>query len=148
MSIYHATKHKNTLPSLELVVLQAMQDELDKRDSDAVTMPTYAIVERARGVLLRWDITDSELSSVDVQKVGMMLGRIGFKKSASHGSYRSWVVSRRDLAEKAKVAGVTLEDSDNENLPEIDRETPITLRDVDTQWLAQIDNAADKPILW
>lgn len=109
MEAYHATKQKNLLPSLENVVLQAMMDKLNYENINRLVLPTQEIVDESYSVLHRWDITDAILQAMDKQKVGILLGRLGFDKAASHGKARSWEFTRKKVEEKARLAGVTLE---------------------------------------
>lgn len=109
MESYHASKQKNLLPSVEHVVLQAMNDILSEVGISHKTIPTGDIVSQVSGVLNRWDITDESLRNVDRQKVGMLLGRLGFSQGPSHRKARSWLVTLDEIEQKAKLAGVILE---------------------------------------
>lgn len=109
MESYHQTKQKNLLPSVENVVLQAIMDALNDKKADKLTLTTQVIVNKAHDTLRSWDITDPELWAMDVQKIGMLLGRLGFQKSASHAKARSWVLTRQMVETKAELAGFKLE---------------------------------------
>ena len=75
-------------------------------------IPTGDVVSEKNRVLERWDITDENLKSIDRQKVGMLLGRLGFARAPGHGSVRSWLVTLREIEEHAKLAGIALETVD------------------------------------
>lgn len=112
MEAYHAVKHKSHLPSLQHITLQAILNILNKEGADTKSIPTSEIVWAVSDVCLDMDITDEGLKSADAQKVGTLLGRLGFVKSGTHGSQRSWNLTRTMILEKAKVNGITLEDSE------------------------------------
>jgi hypothetical protein len=112
MEAYHSVKHKNHLPSLQHVALQALLNILNKQKADSQNVPTYEIVLGISAVCDDMDITDESLKSADAQKVGTLLGRLGFVKSGTHGSQRSWKLNRGIILEKAKVNGITLEDEE------------------------------------
>ena len=126
MEAYHETKQKNLLPSMEQVVLQSLMNRLNEKDDNSDILTTQTIVSYSLDVLRNWDITDESLTSMDVQKVGMLLSRLGFNKSASHGKARSWQILRDTVEEKAKVAGVTLEG--NRMLSSREASAPIAIR--------------------
>lgn len=108
METYQETKHKNLLPSAEQVVFQALTNLLEGKAKREKTS-TFDIVNEAQSVLRDWDITDITLTSMDSQKVGMLLKRLGFKKSASNGNARGWIIAQDDVDRVAKTYGITLE---------------------------------------
>lgn len=102
MEAYHASKHETLLPPVEHVVLQAMSDLMNQQGAVLLAMQTKDIVYECSKVLQRWDITDETLRAIDVQKVGKLLGRLGFDKVTSHKNARSWNVTRSKLNHVAR----------------------------------------------
>lgn len=144
MEAYHDTKQKNLLPSTENVVLQAIVNLMDDKNTDKLILPTQTIVNKARETLTSWDITDEDLCSMDVQKVGMLLGRLGFKKSASHGRARSWDLDRKTVEKKAELAGFKLE----EPTPQIQVVEEAEIPSVPLELFRTRDDVADNKAPW
>lgn len=109
MSLYHETKHRNNLPSFEQVVLQSICDLLNRADRNSNDLSTREIALQIHEICNRWDITEQELINADVQRVGILLGRLGFRKKAGHAKSRGWTISLEELLEKSRSAGITLE---------------------------------------
>ena len=90
---------------LTLVVLAA--HELTEGSSD-ITVPTRAISERVHQIANGQGDAFDMVSSHEVQRVGNMMGRLGFEKAAAHGRNRSWRLSRRRVEQIAKARGIPL----------------------------------------
>ncbi|MEQ1944762.1 hypothetical protein ABMA32_20280 [Mesorhizobium sp. VNQ89] len=120
MSAYHEVKQQNNLPSFELLLLQALIDLLSKAGAVTDSISTADIMFRVQEICHERDITDEELLSSDVQKIGMALGRLGFVKSKSHGRQRKWQITKSVVLQKAKAAGFTLELPDPVESPPIE----------------------------
>jgi hypothetical protein len=90
---------------LTLVVLAA--HELVAEAGADIIVATRVIAERvnqiANGDGHAWDTGPYE-----VQRVGYMMSRLGFEKSASHGRSRSWRLTRRKIEDIAKARGIPL----------------------------------------
>ena len=106
MQAYHATKQRNLLPSLEHLVLQALLEKLEDKQVTNLVIETQEVTRQIGDVCTRLDITEPELCYADVQKVGILLSRLGFQRHGAHGRKRSWEISKDAVFSRAKVAGV------------------------------------------
>ena len=109
MDLYHASKHRTLLPSFEHLVLQSCYNILVDEKAERTKVSTSKIAFGVEQVCRNWDITDETLCTVDNQKVGMMLQRLGFEKDRAHGKERGWHIGTAFVLEKARSAGVTIE---------------------------------------
>lgn len=92
---------------LTLVVLAA--HELAAEAEQNITVPTKVIAERVSRIAMGDEECCFELLNPrEIQRVGTMMGRLGFQKAASHGSTRSWQLSRRQVDQIAKARGIPL----------------------------------------
>lgn len=90
---------------LSLVVMAAY--ELASESGKDITVPTRVIAERANQIAnMEGGFFDDLASAGDIQRVGKMMKRLGFEKSASHGGSRSWQLSCRKVDQIAKARGI------------------------------------------
>lgn len=146
MEAYHRTKMKNLLPSLEHLVLQALAELLAATGVNRQSFKTSDIAYQVSKVCSDLDITDDELTSADVQKVGMLLGRLGFVKTRAHGTQRSWDVTKSAIASKARSAGLTLEEPEQQPGEEEDR--PSDVGPIPAKTWDDIVNSTSKKTPW
>ena len=102
------------------LVLEAVSDLVTASDQESTCVPTSEIAEAVKAVADREEQDDVVPFSKLNQRVGMLLGRLGFEKNRSHGSKRSWLLTRTQLTKIARARGIrlpTLEDRPEE--PEI-----------------------------
>lgn len=116
MERYLEQKTEIQLPSPADVLIPALYREVFKEGKKQLT--TGSITNLFQRECERLDITDDEYTSLDIQRIGMLMKRLGFSKVPSHGKQRSWIVSEVDVRKAAKNQGISLpepnEDADED----------------------------------
>jgi hypothetical protein len=120
-----------------------MLNILNDEKSDDRNVSTSDIAWKITQVCQDMDITDEGLKSADVQKIGTLLGRLGFVKSSTHGSQRSWNLTRSMILEKAKVNGITLEE-----LEQPVAEEKVAAAVADDDWFKTPVKRSSGPLPW
>jgi hypothetical protein len=103
---YRSLQAENEEHDLLTLVVLAVYELAAEAGADIV-VATRAIAQRVNQIATGdgdgWDIGPDE-----VQRVGRMMKRLGFEKSASHGRSRSWRLSRRKIEDMAKGRSIAL----------------------------------------
>ena len=95
------------------LVLNAIDELLNTQGGEAIRLTAKQIAERSQVVAEREEMVDVAMLLDNAQRVGRMLGGLGFKHAGSHGSARSWVITRNQLHQVAEARGVKLMDRGN-----------------------------------
>jgi hypothetical protein len=98
-------------PDLTTLILKAIEELLEQSREPVVRSTAQQITDALVTVARREDASDEVIGTINNQTVGRVLGRIGFEKSAAHGSRRSWILSRTRLNAVAEKQGVQLSSS-------------------------------------
>jgi hypothetical protein len=106
MERYHAQKTEIQLPTPTEILIEAISRLFHKEEGKNFT--TSFLVTQFQETCIGRDITDSSYIDLDVQRIGMLLGRLGFKRSSAHGTKRSWDISLHDVRRVAKNQGIEL----------------------------------------
>jgi hypothetical protein len=99
------------------LVLNALNDLLRDSDSPTMILPTADILRPVREHAQLMDQDGDEVQNLTPQRLGKLLGRIGFEKSRAHGSQRSWQIGMDRMKEIATRRSHVLPRSDD-MLPE------------------------------
>jgi len=103
---YRSLQAENEEHDLLTLVVLATHELVTERGSDIV-VATRAIAQRVNQIATGdgdgWDTGPDE-----VQRVGRMMKRLGFEKSASHGQSRSWQLGRRKIEDVAQARNIAL----------------------------------------
>lgn len=94
-------------PDLSTLVVLAAHDLVAEKGND-ITVPTKLIANHAYSRENGYDaLAMDEASSAYVQRVGQLMGRLGFDK-AGHRDSRSWRLRQRKVEDVAKARGIPL----------------------------------------
>ena len=105
---YRALQSENEEYDLLTLVVLAVHELVAEARQD-ITVPTKVITERVNRIANGDEDSCFELvTPPEIKRVGNMMGRLGFRKAASHGKNRSWELSRRQVDQIAKARGIPL----------------------------------------
>jgi hypothetical protein len=88
------------------LVLDVLDLLLGDRDTDV--FETAKVLGFLKEQIEAEDHVSDEVSGLDVARVGKLLGRLGFNRAPSHGSKRSWQITRATVDQIAKARGHAL----------------------------------------
>ena len=116
MGRYLEQKVEIQLPSPAEILVPALYRQVFKAGQKSLTTSMIrTIFQQACNSI---DITDPTYTEMDNQRIGQLLGRLGFTKSKSHSSRRSWVISEADVRRVAKNQSISLPDKEPDEQPD------------------------------
>lgn len=109
---YRKLQSENEEPDLSALVVQAAH-ELIRQKGDDISVPTKLIANEVRRLEeVDEDFIFDQANGAQTQRVGRMLGRLGFDKGG-HGKRRSWRLCISKVDAIAKARGIPLDNPTN-----------------------------------
>ena len=117
MDKYLAERDKYVMPSLEDLLLEALAGHFSPSTGNSVTLYTEDIAVSIRNLCGGYDIIDENLAEAGTQRIGLLLGRLNFQKSSTHGARRSWIIDRGLLEQHCEVHEINIAPSMETPMP-------------------------------